>query len=320
MTRFSFFTDAHLSGKSPRHRIDDYPQAILRKMAECYQTAKDEDCSFMLFAGDFFNTHRIFSYEVIGDAMDIVEGYGIPTYMCLGEHDLYGHSPATYPTSTLAFFVRRCPSVEVVTKPIEVEGVTLWAKHEFDPVPVINGEGLSVDAEKLNVLICHELITGGKAPFDVVHTSTLADSPFDLVVSGDLHDGYPTHEVNGTWFCNPGALSRQKTNDSHRHPQMAIIEVEKGLDPVIDIRKLKCAQPGEEVFGESITEVVKGAVEEFDGDGFTEEMLQFEADSVDVHELIQNVGKAKGVRDAVLDYLATKKAKEDGGKNDEGRG
>ena len=315
MTRFAFFTDPHLSGKSPRHRIDDYPRAILAKMAEVYQTAKRECCSFVACSGDFFNTHRIFAYDVIGDAMDIIESAGIPTYMCLGEHDLYGHSPHTYPKSTLAFLVRRCPSVTVITDPMAIHGsdnIVLHSKHEFDSPDIIKGIGIeSPDVKNYNILLCHELITNGKAPFDVIHTSTFEDSPFDLVLSGDLHDGYSTHEVNGTWFCNPGALARQKTNDSHRHPQMAVIEIQKGLDPVVDIRKLTCAQPGEDVFGESITDIVRQKEETTDGESFAGEMLQFEADSVDVHELIQKAGKAKGIRQPVLDYLATKRAMEE---------
>ena len=50
------------------------------------------------------------------------------------------------------------------------------------------------------------------------------------------------------------------------------------------------------------------ARDEFDGEGFAEEMLQFEAESVDVHDLIQKIGKSKGLREAVLNYLATKRS------------
>jgi len=38
--------------------------------------------------------------------------------------------------------------------------------------------------------------------------------------------------------------------------------------------------------------------------------MKFEADAVDVHDLIQKVGAVKGVRKPVLDYLATKRPTE----------
>jgi hypothetical protein len=142
--------------------------------------------------------------------------------------------------------------------------------------------------------------------FDVIDTSTLIPCPYDLVVSGDLHDGYEPHEVNGVWFCNPGSLARRSIADIDRWPQIAMIEMEKGGVPVIDIQRLECAKPGSEVFGESLAEVVRSK-EKFDGDSFANEMLEFETESVDVHELIQKVGSKKGIRKEVLDYLATKK-------------
>jgi hypothetical protein len=69
---------------------------------------------------------------------------------------------------------------------------------------------------------------------------------------------------------------------------------------------LKCAQLGANVFGESIAEIAteKGDI---DSNTFAEEMLDFESKSADVHELIQMCGKKKGIKQSVLDYLATKK-------------
>lgn len=303
--RFGFYTDIHLAGVSPRHRTDDFPRALLAKLGEIYQTAEQAGCEFMAFGGDFFNTHRVFSYEIIGDAMDIICESDLHTYGCVGEHDLYGHSPDSYPSSTLAFFIRRCPHFHILFHPMEVGEVVLHGKHEWEPVASINGEGHDVDPAKYNILVCHELITNRKAPFDVTHTSTLTESPFDLVCSGDLHSGYSPHEVNGTWFCNPGSIARRNTSDTW-HPTMAIIDVEKGIPPVFNLVKLKSARPHDDVFGESVADILSEKQEAREGDEFAEELLKFEADAVDVHDLIQKVGMSKGIRKALLDYLATK--------------
>lgn len=307
MIRFAFFTDIHLSGIAPRHRVDDYPQTLLNKLRETYETAESESCDFVAFGGDFFNSHRIFSYDVISDAMDIICDSKLKTYACIGEHDLFGHSPNTYPSSTLAFFVRRCPNMQIVHEPVDLGEAVLHAKHEWENIE--EAMKRRVDKSKLNVLICHELITNQKPAFEVISTSSLKPCPYDLVVSGDLHDGYESHEVDGVWFCNPGSLARRATNDSYRWPQIAIIDIEKGVVPAIIEKKLVCAKSGDEVFGESLAEVARAA-EEFDGDAFATGMLEFEAESVDVHELIQKVGRSKGLRIEVLDYLATKKAEQ----------
>ena len=162
-----------------------------------------------------------------------------------------------------------------------------------------------VDSSKLNVLLCHELISNKPAMFDIIQTSSLVDCPFDIVLSGDLHDGYETHKVGNTVFCNPGSLARRAINDSYRLPQIAIIEAEKGKEPNIQFQVLSCAKNGEEVFTKSILEMLKD--DNVEGDNFTTEMMEFESESIDVHDLIQKVGAKNGVRKEVLDYLAQKK-------------
>jgi len=304
MIRFLFYTDIHLSGVNPRHRVDDFPRTMLEKLRETYAIAKEQGCQFVAFGGDFFNSHRIFSYEVISEAMDVICDSHIKTYACIGEHDLFGHSPNTYPSSTLAFMVRRCANFRILMEPLEIEGVTLHSKHEWENMQ--EAMKRPVDTSKLNMLICHELITNKGAMFDVIDTASLSPCPYDIVLSGDLHDGYETHEVGNTLFCNPGSLARRAISDMNRSPQVAVIEAEKGEVPVVIFHKLKCAKPGTEVFGESIAEIVRNT-DEFNGEAFTEEMLDFEAESVDVHELIQKVGTKKGIRKEVLDYLAQKR-------------
>jgi DNA repair exonuclease SbcCD nuclease subunit len=302
--KFLFYTDIHLSGVNPRHRIDDFPRTMLAKLRETYAIAEETGCEFVTFGGDFFNSHRIFSYEVISEAMDVMCDSPLKTYACVGEHDLYGHSPNTYPSSTLAFMVRRCANFKILFDPVDLGNVVLHAKHEWENMQ--ESMKRPIDTKRLNVLLCHELITNKKAMFDIIDTKTLNPCPYDVVLSGDLHDGYDVHEVGNTMFCNPGSLARRAINDLNRTPQVAIIETEKGQVPYIEIRQLKCAKAGSEVFGESIAELAR-KTDEFDGDAFTDEMMDFEAESVDVYELIQKVGTKNGLRKAVLDYLAQKR-------------
>ena len=59
------------------------------------------------------------------------------------------------------------------------------------------------------------------------------------------------------------------------------------------------------MFGESIAEVAKEGAG--DTSVFTKELLQFEAEATDVHDLVQKAGRAAGLSDSSLKYLASKR-------------
>jgi len=92
--------------------------------------------------------------------------------------------------------------MHILWEPLDLGDVVLHAKHEWENT--FDAMKRDVDEARLNILVCHELITNKRAMFDVINTSSLSPCPYDLVVSGDLHDGYEPHEADGTWFCNPG--------------------------------------------------------------------------------------------------------------------
>ena len=309
MSRFGFYTDLHLSGQTPRHRIDDYPQTLLNKLDETYTLFEDAGCDFVIFGGDMFHTHRIYSYQVISAAMDVICDSPLETYSVVGQHDLKGYNKNTFDTSALAFLTKRCEHFKILWEPTEVGDCWLVPSHVWDDIDDADIECCRGD--RFNILIAHHLLTNKKAMFDVVNTTQWvkdmdAGCPFELVLSGDLHDGYEPHEVENTWFCNPGSLARRATSDGDRMPQVAIVEVTgPKLPPSITIHQLKCGKPGSEVFSESIAEIAR-AREDFDAENLLEDMSSFEHEAVDIHDLIQTVGKRENIRKPVLDYLATK--------------
>jgi len=309
MTRFAFYTDLHLSGQTPRHRIDDYPQTLIKKLEEVYIRAEEENCDFVIFGGDLFHTHRIYSYKVISDAMDVICDSKLKTYSIIGQHDLKGYNKNTFDTSALAFLIRRCGNFNIVWEPTEVGDTWLVPSHVWDDLDKAGDEAARSD--KFNILIAHHLITNKKAMFDVVNTTDFvngchAGCPYQLVLSGDLHDGYEPHKVEDTWFCNPGSMARRATSDGHRMPQFAIIDVDGPRDePVIRLERLNCAKVAEEIFSEDIVELVRKR-DDFDAEDLVEGMQAFEVDAEDVHDLIQTVGRTEKVEKSILDYLATK--------------
>ena len=311
--KFVFYTDVQLSGQTPRHREDDYQGALISKLEEIYQAAIDERADFLVCGGDLFNSHHIFSFErVLTPIMDVMCESGLDTHLIIGQHDILGYNPKTYKSSTLAFVVGRCEGLRVVWGETSMEDISLWSSHVWeDPKEAAKNK---LDPNKVNVLVAHHLLTNKKTVFDTVNTGEFAGwmrdggAEYNIVLSGDLHDGYNFHEVDGMWFCNPGSVARQAISDAKRMPRYAVIEVEPGEIPIIDVRDIKIAEPGDKVFGESAAEVMREHGD-FDPTAFVKEVEDFEVESADVHELVQKVGRAKGVRKEILDYIAGKSGK-----------
>ena len=312
--KFTFYTDVHLSGQTPVHREDDYQQALIDKLEEIYNTSVSEGVDFLVCGGDLFNSHRIFSYELLGPVMDIMCDSGLKTYFAIGQHDILGYNPTTYKSSTLAFVIERCGALNIIGDSVKVGDICLHSSHVWaNPMDAANKP---MDKDRVNVLVAHHLLTNKKTMFEVVNTGDFAKemrkggANYDIVLSGDLHDGYDLHEDDGMWFCNPGSLARQAISDSKRMPRYAVIEAEPGEIPIIDVRDVKCAKPGDDVFGEKAAEVMRSLTKGgFDPTAFVKGVEDFEIESADIHELVQKVGRSKKIRKQVLDYIATKSAK-----------
>jgi DNA repair exonuclease SbcCD nuclease subunit len=306
-TRFLFFTDPHLTCVAPSHRrTDDYAAAILAKIQEAYRLAEAEGCSFVVCGGDLFNNHRIFSYELINDLMDIMCPSALKTYLVVGQHDIHAYNPDTFKSSTLAFVAKHCGQLQVLWEPASVGEVTLYASHVWEDVRSALSPTL-LDKRKVNILVAHHLLSDRDRVFTTTPTTLFGDGPYDLVLSGDLHCGFLPHEVKGKWFCNPGALARRAIDEMNRVPMVAIIEVEKDGIPVIDQRVLQSMKPGKDVFDQTIIDELRKSQTDFNPSAFVENIEAFEAESVDIHELIEKVGEVKKIPQSVLDYLRTKK-------------
>jgi len=304
--RFLFYTDLHLSGMAPRHRVDDYTEALLAKLVETYRIAEDRGCDFLVCGGDFFDFYKVYSYDMIGRAMDVICQSPLETFLAIGQHDIYGYNPKTFKLSTLNFVVRNCARLHVMWEPVTIGEVTIYPSHVWDDVR--QPPAFSPVKGHCNILVAHHLLSRRSAPYEVVLTSSLVPSPYDLVLSGDLHSGFETHEIDGTTFCNPGSLARRTVSEVGRWPQVAVIDVE-GNEVSVDIKRLSCPKDGLEVFGETLAEAARdeARLELFDASSFVDGVERFESESVDIFELVLKVGGQKHLSPEVLNYILSKK-------------
>ena len=306
-------TDTHFTDYVPVHRRDDYVNVLLEKARRCWQRAGEIGADFMIHTGDFFTRQRIHNFRVMGEIADIIDSAPFPTFACLGEHDLYGHNPGTLSESSLGFILRFSKNLKIINEPVVFGSAELHAKHEWQKMET--AASAKTDKSRFRILLCHELLTNKKMAYGTTDTASL-DLPFDLVCSGDLHQGYPTHKVGNTWYVNPGSMARQNTGDK-RHPKMAIIDFDVGCDPIIKDFLIDTARPYNEVFGIGTAETVKKMESSVGGSSFANSLRAFSAEKTDIYRLIEeayqtssvNEGVEGGIPDDVMAYLEGKKKK-----------
>ena len=302
MSKFVFYTDFHLANKRPVNRSDDFASAQIGKLREIYEIAKSNKVDFVLFGGDFFNTHRIYQFDLISAAIDIICGSGLITYAVQGQHDLIGHQRDTYKKSTLAFMERYSQGAfTTLWEPLKVGDFAIYPCHWFDDLETC----LKTELEpgKNTILLAHKSITMKKHPFPTILTKDMK-SNFQLILSGDIHSGHEIHTIDGTTFYNPGAITRLKINDKSRKPAIALIE----SGEKIKIKEIQLTVK-QDVWNINPLEELEGVETTATGDKFFDEIAELEAESVDLMDLLQKFGIQKQIKPEILDYISSKMAR-----------
>lgn len=301
--RFGVYTDSHLIGVSPEKRIDDYPKTILGKIDECYEIFQKNGADFALFGGDMFHSHRIYSYDVLSDLIDIIIGFGKKTYFIIGQHDLYGYNKDTYEKSTLRFIEKRSNGFfELVEKNIERDDCIIHACHVFDDVKKeLAGVG---ESDKFQIMLVHELLTNKSAMYDIIPTKSLPDNNVNLVLSGDLHDGYDFHQVGNTFYYNPGSLARTKNNkvNSQRKVKCGVFNIDDNKNIDIKEFELKSMLPCDEVFKKDILADVDNDYS-INVEGFVNEIEKLDVETIEIFELVKIIGKQTEQNQSLIDYI-----------------
>lgn len=306
MFKFLFYTDLHLHAKQPRHRADIYSVSVLKKLEEIYEIARREAVDFVVFGGDFYHTWRIFSYDIINAAMEIMCNEGIPTLGIVGQHDVYGYNRETYLKSTLCFQEKHCPSFRTLWEPEDMGEVVLYPVHCLDDFEKCFS--FDVTRKKKSVLLVHKLLCNSHQPFDVYRTSDY-EWPYSLVLSGDLHSGFPVHWVGKTILANPGSIGRPNRKDMQRMPKVLIIEGHPKKEIYIREILLKNAQPFDTIFKAGVLdEFGEGALSgTIDTSKFVSSVEGIQNEPADIFELIEQRGQQGAVSKEVLDYLLSKR-------------
>jgi len=200
--------DTHFSDRRPERRTDaDYFGTQLNKFTQIIQIYNEEDCQCMIQVGDFFNSPHVSNY-VISSMIDILRENGIIVYCVYGQHDIVGHTGATFRRSPLAVLQSSGQAKLLSQKGCMMEDNTVLYGAPF-------GETFDesvVDKDQFNVLVVHDMI--GSADLYPGQNITQPKSFLEkykrigLICCGDYHYSF-INEVGERTILNPGALVRK---------------------------------------------------------------------------------------------------------------
>lgn len=306
MLKFLFYTDLHFKTINPVHRVGSYAEDIYKKFVEIYEIARSEKVDAILFGGDFFDTYKLFDVEYFRKLKEVVAKAHAPTYAAIGQHNLLGYNLESYLGSTLSLFEDYCGDLwQTLNEPKAIGDCVLEASHctgDFDGLKKILKKGAN---SKYRVVLAHCLLydktdklIGTKDVKDFENDTT------DVVLSGDLHCGYPICKVGRTIFANPGAVCRKELNDN-RQVQVALVHVGERIG--VEYVPLRSAKPYEDVFEQTRLETVKKTLELEQVDEaaaeFAKKISEIEMNCEDVFSLLEVAANLKNIPQEVREYV-----------------
>jgi exonuclease SbcD len=264
-TRFIYATDFHYTTTPPAGRVDDYGEAIRRKLEEVVALAGKAKAK-LLFGGDMF--HKKPGGVTMAEVQDLIRILkpGAPIYGILGNHDLAGHQARSVASSAIGVLVEAGILV-LVDEPKVVDGVTIagYSYHpdyeqpesygvDFNPCDCVGKVAGVENAYTPTIWLSHGILVddGKDYPYQVTRAKDVAndDCSIRLLINGHAHtpwDGEARH--SGEVMLNPGSVGRVARNEVH-DPSVVGISVADDGTIRHKVVKLKSAAAAEEIFGE----------------------------------------------------------------------
>lgn len=261
--RVLYVGDLHIRGTNPRNRMDNYKEALVAKIREVHQLAKDNNVKAILCAGDIFDKPEV-STGVLLEFADIFAESPVPWYTTPGNHDIHSYNLGTYWRTSLALLERLVPQFTVVQDPGYFIALRDGEEHvavSFTPFTSEmdrNGYGYSPDVEPpdpyFNIHVAHGMLLDHEPPFDRFTLVQDVQTTADLVLTGHDHIGYGVYNrSDGKTFVNCGSLTRlaASVGETERTVQVLMVTVRPDKTYELDLIPLESAKPGPEVLDRS---------------------------------------------------------------------
>jgi exonuclease SbcC len=254
-----FFTDPHLTAKTPVGRLDNFAVAAYKKFIEITSIIMTKKPDIVVIGGDLFNTAKI-SFKFAGMMAKIIRSWSVPVYVVPGSHDLYGYNLDTIDQTMLGMY-ENTGVIKLISRnnPIELEYKDI---NGDDRIVEILGEEHTITSTfdyrrprspkvDYQIQVIHDMVMDKPYLPDVPHIQTKdIVTEADLVLCGHYHPGWPTHTIGNTTFANPGSLLRMDRSDHNKTavPKVMMIDITDLSNVKLEDIPLTVAAPGTSVF------------------------------------------------------------------------
>jgi len=258
--RFLYFTDTHIRGNSPRGRLDDICETLKNKLSEINDIINKENIDVVLHGGDFFDRPDI-SPSIVREFAAFFQKSGKIIYGIAGNHDMYGHNPATIGRTMVGLLdgvkvIKLIDSQQPILLKDDKATILLSGqpyiydidyKDKYKQYYVIS-KPHNID---FSIHMVHGMLLDKKIFDGAAYTllDDILDTEADITLSGHYHSGFGIKIINNKYFINPGSLVRmtRSITEIERWPSVAILDISRENGIVANIVKLKSAKPGDEV-------------------------------------------------------------------------
>lgn len=315
-------TDIHFSDKAPQSRTDDWKGALLDKMSQIGEIAREVNAEAVLDGGDLFHikSPNRTSHSLVQSIMEVQSHYPCPTYACIGNHDVV-YGDYTYinqqPLGVLfssGVLNRLYDEHEAVFKsPIHRDRRRTTVRVVGIPYHGVRYDwnrftSIKKGDEDYLVVVAHVLASEkGGSMFegeDIIKYADLKSLDPDVWMFGHWHKDQGVTEItSGKYVVNVGSLSRGSLSQDNldRIPKCCVLKFSQwGID--IESRELK-VQPAEEIFDiegkerqEVRTEVIDSFVESLGSSLIL-------GKSKNLVEVLSQVEVSSKVKERVLAYI-----------------
>ncbi len=306
--KFGFITDTHYDYKY-ESRKDDTLKTLLDKTVQAYDWFRQQGCAFVVHGGDMFDRHRIYNFELLSKVRNTLKESGLVTHFIVGQHDLQGYNATTLAASCLGFIDSISDgSLKMIDGETEIGGYRFVPCHVMqDPVEVVHKVRKS---DQPTICVCHALLTDQREAFGTISITHFKNKHVQMVLSGDLHDGVPFQVCNNIQFYNPGSFARD--TKTMRLPKVATFQWD-GTQFQIEEFEPKCPDAKDIFFWDDevkTASVIKEEDEVKENEAsYIEEFRKFHSESKNIYELLEKIGKAKGIEPEVLELIKQHKDK-----------
>ncbi len=270
--------DWHFKGVNPRARLDNYQEAITRKIHEVFSLAVQTKAEAIIIPGDLFDSPAT-TLSTISDLATLLQLTPCPILTIPGNHDLWSANPGSKYRTPYGLLARLGLIKDITEGPYGLSPVG-------EKLLVITGHGYSVETDTeagmsqfdlpsqfkeiteetpfkiqhdIAIHVVHSMLMNHTPGFEMRHTLiSQVKTTAEVIISGHEHIGFGiVRRDDGVLFINPGAICRTNAGHSEieRQIQIALLAIDDNGQTSAELIPLRSALPGSEVLSREHLEV-----------------------------------------------------------------